>query len=308
MSTNASDASTSPHRAAPHPGAAGFLYGVVSVALFSGFTLVSRAGLTASLQPWDLAALRFGIGGLLLLPALVRHGFGKVAPRDALALAFTGGLGFAACAYVGFALAPAAHGAVLLHGTVPLTTYLIARAQGTPTTRARLAGLGVIALGVAAMAAAGALRNTASEWVGDGALLLASFSWSAYGLLVQRAGLRPAQSAAIVAVLSMCTALPALWLIPSVHFSTAPWHEWLFQAVFQGLLIGAVSITVYSNALARLGAQRTAALTAAVPCVTALGAVWVLHESPSWLVLTGIALVTSGMLIALFWRAEGQQT
>jgi len=274
--------------------------------LFSSFTLVSRAGLTSSLKPWDLAALRFGIGGLLLLPVLLRHGFGKVAPRDAFALALSGGLGFAACAYAGFALAPATHGAILLHGTLPLSTFLLARIFRAGGRGPSVVGLALIAIGVVAMAADGFARNTPAQWLGDTALLLASFSWSAYGLLVQRIGLQPAHSASIVAVLSMIALVPAFLALPGFHFSAAPWHAWLWQAVFQGVLVGAVSIFIYSNALVRLGPSRAAVMTAAVPSVTTLGAVFLLHETPSARVLAGIALVTGGMLFSLVWSRRLQ--
>jgi drug/metabolite transporter (DMT)-like permease len=278
----------------------GLLCGLIAVALFSGFTLVSRIGLTSLLKPWDLAALRFGIGGLLLLPVLVHHGLSKVAPRDALALAFFGGLGFAFCAYVGFALAPASHGAVLLHGTLPLSTFILAR-----TTRARSAGPGmtgllIIALGIVTMAGESAARTTALQLVGDGALLLASFSWSAYGLLARRIGLPPAHSASIVAVLSMSAYLPVfLVVMPRGGLFVVGWREVLLQAVFQGFLVGVASIFIYSKALALLGPARTSLLTAAVPCVTTLAATLLLRESLSSVALFGVALVTVGMIVSL---------
>jgi len=273
------------------------LLGALSVALFSSFALASRASLTAALAPWDLAALRFGIGGALLLPVLIRHGFANVAPLEATALALTGGVGFAACAYTGFALAPAAHGAVLLHGTLPLTTYLLARAMGTPAQHN--VGLLLIAVGVAAMAIDGARGGTAVQWFGDTALLLASFSWSAYGLLARRFALPPEHSAAIVSVLSMGAMLVAFVVVPGLRFSVAGAGTWAFQALLQGALIGALSTYVYTTAIARLGPQRTSVLAAAVPCVTTLGAVALLDESPSALVLAGVVLVTVGVLVAL---------
>ena len=101
----------------------GLACGLLSVLLFSSFTLVSRLGLSSRLQLVDLAALRFGIGGSLLLPALLRADLRSVTWRQATALALFGGLGFALLAYTGFSLAPAAHGAVLLHGTLPLFTF-----------------------------------------------------------------------------------------------------------------------------------------------------------------------------------------
>ncbi|HET7525138.1 MAG TPA: DMT family transporter, partial [Burkholderiaceae bacterium] len=265
---------------------------------------ISRVGLTTSLKPWDLAVLRFGIGGLVLLPVLVRSGFRGIAMRDAVALAFTGGLGFAACAYAGFALAPASHGAVLLHGTLPLSTYVLARAWGTGASGAHTSGLPFIALGVGSMGWEGVSAGTPLQWVGDAALLLASVSWAGYGLLVRRVGLPPAHCASIVAVLSMASFVPAFLALSWGRYSVADWHGWLLQALFQGLLVGAVSIYVYSTALARLGPERTALLTASVPCVTTLGSVVFLHESVSATVLVGIALVTTGTLVSLFGRGR----
>jgi hypothetical protein len=86
---------------------AGVPFALLSVGLFSSFTLASRLGLTGSLGLADLAALRFGIGGTLLLPILLRHGLKGVSLPAAAALALLGGLGFAPLAYAGFALAPA---------------------------------------------------------------------------------------------------------------------------------------------------------------------------------------------------------
>jgi len=132
---------------------AGTACAIAAVTLFSSFTLVSRLGLASTLTLPDLAALRFGIGGCLLLPVLLRRGLGGVRRRDAAVLALLGGVGFAPLAYAGFSLSPAAHGAVLLHGTLPLFTHLLLRATGgqAPTPR-RTAGVAVIAAGIALMA------------------------------------------------------------------------------------------------------------------------------------------------------------
>src|SRR5262249_17813252 len=151
----------------------------------------------------DLAALRFGIGGTLLLPALLRADLRRVTWRDAAALALFGGLGFAPLAYAGFALAPAAHGAVLLHGTLPLVTGAILRVT-SPREGAgpRSAGLLLIALGIVLMAY-DSLAASPRQLLGDGFLLLASLFWSAYGVLSRRLGLPAVSGAAIVAVVSL---------------------------------------------------------------------------------------------------------
>src|SRR5262249_19353489 len=129
--------------------AIGLACGLLSVLLFSSFTLASRLGFSAALHLQDIAALRFGIGGALLLPIFLRHGLSGIRWRDAAMLACSGGLGFALVAYAGFSLAPAAHGAVLLHGTLPLFTFVILRfTSGERASTMRIAGLAIIGGGI----------------------------------------------------------------------------------------------------------------------------------------------------------------
>jgi drug/metabolite transporter (DMT)-like permease len=279
----------------------GLLCALVVVALFSGFTLVSRLGFSSALQLPDVAALRFGIGGLLLLPVFLRKGLGAVSWRQAAVLAFFGGLGFALFAYAGFLLAPASHGAVLLHGTLPLFTFLAvgllsSRASGAPGF-----GLGLVMIlaGIVAMSWDSLAGATTRQLVGDGFLLLASMSWSIYGVIVKRLKIAPAHAASIVAVFSMAIYLPVYALLPGKALASAAWGDILIQAVFQGVFLGVVSIFVYTRAVALLGAQETALFTAAVPCITTGLAVVLLGEIPTAAALTGVAIVTAGMVVAM---------
>jgi len=270
--------------------------GMLSVLLFSSFTLASRLGFSAALGLPDIAALRFGIGGLLLLPILLRHGLSGIRWRDAAALSGFGGLGFALAAYAGFRLAPASHGAVLLHGSLPLFTFALLR-RGSAR---QLVGVLIICAGVLLMAFDSWTRATLSQLAGDGFLLLASLLWSAYGIWARRLGLPPAQGAAIVAVFSMCVFLPVYALLPGKALFLVGTPTLLVQALFQGVLIGAVSIFVSTRAVAALGPATTALFTAAVPCITTLAAVPLLGERPSVVALLGVATVTVGTVIALY--------
>jgi drug/metabolite transporter (DMT)-like permease len=280
----------------------GILCGVLSILLFSSFTLVSRLGLSSSLTLPDIAALRFGIGGTLLMPVLLRYGLAGVRWRDAAALAFFGGVGFALSAYAGFSLAPAAHGAVLLHGTLPMFTCaimsVISRGSRSPY---RTIGIVLIGAGIALMAydSLGVTAASPRQLIGDGFLLLASLFWSSYGVLTRRLGLPPAQGAAIVAVFSLCCFLPIYALLPGKALLLVSARELLLQALVQGVLVGAVSIFVYTRAVAALGPAKTALFTAAVPCVTTLAAIPLLSEIPSIISLSGVGIVTLGMIVAL---------
>jgi len=50
----------------------GALYGLAAVCIWAAFIVVSRLGVSTSLTPWDVAAIRFCVAGLLLLPYLLR--------------------------------------------------------------------------------------------------------------------------------------------------------------------------------------------------------------------------------------------
>lgn len=285
--------------ATPRERLVGLSCAVLSVLLFSSFTLVSRLGLTSSLTLPDLAALRFGIGGVLLLPVLVRSGLRRETRRHAAALAFLGGLGFALLAYAGFSLAPAAHGSVLLHGTLPLFTSVIASGGALRRgARGRIAGLVLIGAGVGLMAYDSLAVASPRQLLGDGFLLLASLSWSSYGVLSRRVGLPPATAAATVAVLSGAVFLPVYAIWPGKALLAAGARELLLQATVQGVLIGAVSIFVYTRAVAALGPSATALFAAAVPCLTTLAAVPLLSERPTGTAVAGVAVVTFGMVLA----------
>lgn len=289
--------------------AIGVLCGIAVVVLFSGFTLISRLGFASSLKLPDIAALRFSIGGLLLLPVFLHYGLSGVRWRDAAALAFLGGLGFALLAYTGFSLAPASHGAVLLHGTLPLFTFALAQvASQTKATRGQAIGLATIFVGIVAMAWDSLTAANTRALLGDGSLLLASVCWSAYGLLARRLRLNPAHAASIVAVFSMCVAIPIYLLFPGKAIFLASPQELLLQGIFQGVLIGAVSIFVYTRAVAALGAVETALFTAAVPCVTTISAVFLLAEFPSPTAVFGVVVVTLGMGISMKASAGPKST
>lgn len=278
----------------------GAAYAGCVVILFSGFVIASRLGLSRALALPDIAMLRFGLSGIVLLPFLMKYRFSSLRPLEAIALAMLGGLGFALFAYSGFALAPAAHGAVLLHGTLSLTTAVLlwvfgGRAPG----RGQIVGLATIILGIAAMVGDGFARVSPTVLIGDASLLLASLCWSAYALYVRHLKLPAVHAAAVVAVISVVMFLPIYTLVPGKMLLVAPWPDLLFQAIFQGILIGVVSIFVYTRAVVLIGPSRVSLFTAIVPVITMIAAIVLLGEVPTALTLVGLVLVTGGMVVAL---------
>ena len=268
------------------------------IVLFVGFVLISEFGLRTALVPWDLAALRFAVAGLVMLPVVLKHGFLGLGLARALLLAGSGGLGFALCAYWGFALAPAHHGSALIHGTLPLTTALVScLLLRTWPNRWQISSSIVVAIGVAAILGPSLFGESGSLAMGDLLLLSASVCWSCFGVLSNRWRPPPFAAAALVAVVAATLYLP-LYLIAGVgHLHEAALHDIAQQAVFQGLAIGVGSILAYSTAVAAIGASATALAAAAVPTLTAAGAVLFLGESLANNEVVGLAMVTLGIAL-----------
>ena len=143
------------------PRAVGLLAAVVTVTIWTGFIVIARASAQRTLTPLDIALLRITGASLVLLPWgwwMVRRrvqALGASAPPSSLAgisplplrttalLGLFGGLLYALLAYAGFFHAPATHASVLMPGSLPLWTALLAawllRDNITPLRAAGLA-------------------------------------------------------------------------------------------------------------------------------------------------------------------------
>lgn len=270
------------------------------VILFSSFILVSRLGFVSALSISEMAAIRFITAGTLMTPVLVFLWPIEIKLGQAVSLALLGGIGFALLAFTGFKLAPAAHGSVLLHGTLPLFSFFFATlSDRSKSTLAQRYGLVAIAAGIGAMASESFAHATLDQMVGDGALLLASAFWSAYGIYVKRVGISPIAASAVVAVISMLIFTPMYWFFSNKTLFVHTWNDIGLQVIFQGLLIGTLSIFLYTSAISKLGPVRISTFTATVPCITTILAVPLLGEDVTLFAACGVAAVTFGVVLSL---------
>src|SRR5215510_8017424 len=98
--------------------ARGAIYGLAAIWIWAGFIVVSRLGVTTSLTPWDVAAIRFSVAGLLLLPYLLKHGlaFDRLGWKGMVAIILGCGAPMVLLVNVGLLFAPTAHGGALFPG------------------------------------------------------------------------------------------------------------------------------------------------------------------------------------------------
>lgn len=276
----------------------GALYGLAAVCIWAAFIVVSRLGVRTSLTPWDVAAIRFGVAGLILLPYIVRNG---------LALERLGWIGVGAIASgcgapmvllvsAGLLFAPAAHGGALFPGVMPLMVAVLAAAILKETfTVQKKAGLVLIVLGAIGIVWGNGGTLGTTQNVGHALFLAAGLVWAGYTVAMRRARLDGLHAAAIAAVGSLVLYLPAYAAISGTSLFRAPLFDIALQAVVQGLLTAIVALLLYGRMVSLLGATGGAAFVALTPAMTALLAIPVLGEWPSTTDLLAIALISIGV-------------
>ncbi len=285
----------------------GYAYACAVVLLWSGFSLSGRhAALSTGvrLTPWDLGALRYSVSFVVALVAVLA-GYGRGLPwRRSLVTAVLAGFCFPLPSFVGFTFAPAAHGAVILSGTLP---FLVAigmwAVSGERWSRTRLLSLLVLLLGIVLLgieAFVGGARPGA--WRGDLLFLVSAIAWAAYTIIARRWRATPWQAVVAVGLWCGVLYLPLWWVVLPSTLGQAPAGEIAYQAVFQGFMATVVALMLFTRALALLGPARLTTITALVPGLAGVLSVPLLGERIGMLDLAGLVLVS--LAVALGVRDE----
>ena len=308
------------------PRTVGIAAAVVTVAIWTGFIVIGRASAGHTLLPFDIALLRILGAGAVLLPwgwVLARRagpdgrslaGFSPLPLRPTVLTGLFGGLVYAILCYAGFFYAPAAHAAVLMPGSLPLWTALLAvPLLGERITAARALGLGCIVAGDLVVGGSGLLSafDGGQVWKGDLIFMGAAFCWSVYSVLARRFGLDPVRATIAITVFAFVIYVPAFALLAGsgllpTRLAQAPWGEIAFQALFQGVGSVVISGITFVQMVRVFGPVRSTMITALVPGLSALGAVLLLGEPLGLNLLAGLALVTAGILFGV--RAARRNT
>ena len=314
------------------PKTVGVLAAIVTVAIWTSFIVIARATAHRSLTPLDISLLRFIGAALVLLPwgawlvwRRARDSRPGRAPPSWLGLSplgfrltaligLVGGVGYACLAYSGFYFAPAAHASVLLPGTLPLSTTLMAvLILKDRVTRVRAIGLGLIFLGDVMVGGASLLQawtQAGSQvWKGDLLFLCASTCWAVYSVLVRKHALQAVSATIAISVFAFVTYVPVYSLLAysgaiATRLASAPWSEIVFQMVFQGVGSVVISGITFTKMVQSFGPVRSTMITAVVPGLSALGAVIFLGEPLYWNLLAGLALVTLGIVFGVRMQAQ----
>lgn len=288
----------------------GAFFGIAAVSIWAGWMAVTRIGVTTSLNSWDIAALRFGLAGLVCLPIVMRQGWMLDTlgwPR--LILLISGaGAPYALVAAQGLKFAPAADAGALIPGVMPLFVALLAAIfLAEQFTRQKYLGLGMILIGAAAISGASLLSGDSARSTGHILFLTSSFLWACFTVTMRWGKIAPLHATALVSVGSLIGYVPIYFIVAGGQMFSAPFSDLAIQAIYQGLLATVVSLTLFGRAVAILGASSGAAFGALVPAMAAVLAIPTLGEYPAFNDWFGIAAISVGVYLAsggpLPWRS-----
>ncbi len=279
----------------------GLLWAGITVAIFSGWFVVTRHGMARHMHLWDVMALRFGGGAVLLLPALLLPGRRLPAKAwgEGLLLAALWGAPFVYLVALGLQLTSVAHVSSTTPPLMPVFAGLLGwwllREKPTAT---RLLGYGAIVFGIVTLHVS---LGQAHGWPGPegvGVLIVGSLLWAIYTLRFRRSGLNAIQAAALICFWSAAFFLPVYLLSGVSQLATMPTDELVIQALYQAVLMSAVAIVTFNRAVTMLGAVAATAIIALIPVTASLLAIPALGEAPGLIDGAAIAVIALGVVLA----------
>ena len=309
------------------PRAVGISAAFITVFIWTFFIVIARATTDpargATMLPLDIVLARILGAGLVLLPWgwwLVRRdrqqggsqvssmfGFSPLPLKITALIGLFGGVLYGMLVYGGFVYAPAAHASVLMPGSLPLWTSLLAVViLHEHLTRNRIISLLLIVAGDLAVGGGSLLKafDGGEVWKGDVIFMAAAFAWSTYTVLARKFALDAVRATIAITVFAAMAFVPVYGLLMAIqavpsHFLTAPVGDILFQMFFQGFGSVVISGITFTKMIQYFGPVRATMFTAIVPGSSALGAVFFLGEPLSVNLWLGLALVTLGILFGV---------
>ena len=276
----------------------GLIAGLLVVACWSGFNIVSRFGSKGLFTPFDLAAMRYGVSGLLGGFYFLRNTPFADWPRY-FVLSVFGSLGYGLFVYSGFSFAPSAHAGIFVNGGIPFcTAVLVALTTGLHLARHTMLALALSACGLLLIGIDSLLSHHGqNELIGDALFLAAAMSWSIFGLLMRRWQIRPVLGVCGIAFFALLLYSPVYLLYLPKNLPTAGWGDIALQCVYQGFIAAMLAAGLYSYANQKIGACQASMMLSLVPAVSAIGAYFILDEQLTWTVMAGIVVVSVGPVL-----------
>lgn len=232
--------------------------GLLGVFGFASMLVVGRLGATSdALTIYDLAGLRHATGVLVALPFIIRIWPRKLSFRQHFVISVFGGPPFILALFFGMTLAPAAHAAIVLNGSLPLATAVVGWLwyRQSPLRWQALgilvAGAGVVTVGWDALA-----FGVPGQWRGHLFFLGGAISLGIWYGAIRYWGLSATETIIASLVLSAIFYVPVWLLFLPSGIATAPMGDILLQAGILGVwgvLVGGFGQAYCARVLGPIG-------------------------------------------------------
>jgi drug/metabolite transporter (DMT)-like permease len=282
------------------------LGGLVAVTLWGLAPVATRAAVV-HLAPLPLLVLRLTVASLVLLPWAIPV-FRRLRPRPAgrlIAAGILGLVGYNLPVTVGLQWLPASTAGLLL-ATEPVWVMVLGRVFLGERGDARTwLGSAVALGGVAVLAGPGALTGAHGyqALAGAGLVLAGTLAFGAYTIVLRPLS-RDYGAVPVTAASTVVGTLPYLAFAGTLsgpglaHLDPAVWGELAFLALGST----AAGLLLWNRAVLALGTTRASLLLYLEPAVSVLGAVVLLGEHVSVLMIAGGLLILAGVAVASIGR------
>ena len=278
--------------------------GSLCAIIWSLQSVVTRQAIADKLTAADVTIVQFLVSGLILSPIALRLRpplVGRLGWHRALALSLLAGAPYSLLLVGGLSLSPAVHQAVITPGLIPIFAAVLSfPVSGERLSATKGLGLTLVAIGIVAFFrdSLSVLPTRAGAWRGDILFVVAAAMWATFGLLSQRWNADPIETTACTCVLSFVSIPLWVCLLP-LQITQVALAAIALQGVYQGVLVGALSLFLYVRAVEFLGSASAALFLPLMPLVAAIGAYVFLGEQPTSLEIAGMIAVVVGMTVAL---------
>jgi len=280
----------------------GYVAALVTVTIWAAFLVGTRFAVTKNFTVEEILVLRLIPAAIIMLPYMVK--LGVMPPGNRLITKIIFALGASALfpwvLSMGLYYSPASNAGALGPGTLPFWTALIAfLITSEKPNRSRKFGLLVILFGALVIGIVQFETNYGDlTWLGNILFLLGAALWAIYSVIFRQSGIAPLHGLVIGLFWGSLIFVPFLITFGSVKFENTTLHDIAFMVILHSFIIGILAMLLFTYAVKKLGAVQTAAFGALTPILALIGGVILLDEIISPSKLSGICLVTAGVLLA----------
>lgn len=276
---------------------------ILTITIWAAYLLGTRFAVSSNFSVEEILILRIVPAAIILSPVMLKLGIrppSNINVVGVLMLTVGASVLFPYLLSSALLFAPASDAGILAPGTLPfwsaLSAFILLGDRPTKTCQLGLlcilAGALSIALWEVFFAA------SAGTWRGHLMFMSAAAFWSVYSVYFKLSGLRPLHALSIGTFWAAILLTIFIAIRGNANFANIPPKDIFTMALLQGVFVGLISTILYSYAVTNLGPAKTGAIGALTPVLTSLGGWLFLNESLTAIKLTGMVLVTFGVMLA----------